>query len=227
MLTDADILQRLSNVEDATVERKVASDLRDAIRTAVAFSNSLPIGDPGIIFYGVRDNGQPEGIADSGIESHLMKLSKELGNIYPAIFPQLLARKTSEGLNFVAVIVTGSPNRPHFAGQSYIRDGTKTVPASEDNFQAVIASRNSKTNEILKSLDKLIRADQVLDDMNARVMGNRVSTRYPVLLHCNQFFVTLRYSDQRTETLSYPLHRVAVSYDSGRDCLLLEISPPM
>jgi hypothetical protein len=33
----------------------------------------------------------------------------------------------------------------------------------------VIASRNSKTNEILKSLDKLIRADQVLDDMNARV----------------------------------------------------------
>ncbi len=112
MLTDADILQRLTNVEDATVERKVASDL--------AFSNSLPVGDPG-----VRDNGQPEGIADSGIESHLMKLSKELGNIYPTIFPQLIAHKAPEGLNFVAVIVTGSPNRPHFAGQSYIRDDSR------------------------------------------------------------------------------------------------------
>src|SRR5580704_9920897 len=54
MLTDADILQRLTNVEDATVERKVASDLRDVVRTAVALSNSLPVGDPGIIFFGVR-----------------------------------------------------------------------------------------------------------------------------------------------------------------------------
>ncbi len=90
----------------------------------------------------------------------------------------------------------------------------------------MIASRNSKANEVLKSLNKMIRADQVLDDMNAKVMGKRVNTRLPVLVDCNQFFVTLKYSDQRDEILSYPLHRVAVSRDSVRNCLLLEISPP-
>ncbi len=43
-LTDADILSRLTNIEEATVERKTMSDLRDAVKSAVAFSNSLPIG---------------------------------------------------------------------------------------------------------------------------------------------------------------------------------------
>jgi predicted HTH transcriptional regulator len=58
MLTDADILFRLTNVEDATVERKPTSDIRDCVKAAVALSNSLALGEPGIIYFGVYDDGQ-------------------------------------------------------------------------------------------------------------------------------------------------------------------------
>jgi predicted HTH transcriptional regulator len=184
----------------------------------------LPVGDPGIIFFGVRNDGRPEGFADAAIESHLKKLSGELSNIYPPIEPQLLARQTDNGLNFIAVIVNGSPNSPHFAGKSYIRDGTKTVEASEKHVEILIDRRGSKTNEILKSLNKTIRVDYIQDDMNTRVLGQRVKTRYPVVQYCNQFFVSLRYTDHPVETVSLPLHRVAISHDDQRGCLLLEVA---
>jgi predicted HTH transcriptional regulator len=58
-LTDRDILLRLANTEDGTVERKTASDYRDCLKTAVAFSNSMPVGDPAIIFVGVGNDGTP------------------------------------------------------------------------------------------------------------------------------------------------------------------------
>lgn len=57
-LADHDILLRLKNIEDSTVERKTANDYRDCLKTAVAFSNSLPVDDPGIIFVGVGNDGR-------------------------------------------------------------------------------------------------------------------------------------------------------------------------
>ena len=36
-LTDADILARLKDTEDSTVERKTAADYRDCLKTAVGF----------------------------------------------------------------------------------------------------------------------------------------------------------------------------------------------
>jgi predicted HTH transcriptional regulator len=60
-LNGRDILLRLTNTEDATVERKTASDYRDCLKTAVAFSNSLPVDDPGIIFVGVGKDGTIQG----------------------------------------------------------------------------------------------------------------------------------------------------------------------
>jgi predicted HTH transcriptional regulator len=225
MLTDADLLQRLTNVEDATVERKVASDLRDVVKAAVAFSNSLPAGDPGIIYYGVRNNGEPEGIADNGIESHLKKLSGELSNIYPPILPQLLARKTADGLNFIAVVVSGSENRPHFAGKSYLRDGTRTVDASGDHVNILIDRRGSKTNEILKSIGRRVTA-VYLQVEDVRRYGPIRATKVPLLDYCNQFFVILRHDDENPIRIeSIPLRRVEISHDNERGCLLLEIYP--
>ena len=54
------------------------------------------------------------------------------------------------GGEFLAVIVRGSENRPHFAGPSYIRDGTQTKEASGEQFTRLIAERSSKAREILK-----------------------------------------------------------------------------
>jgi predicted HTH transcriptional regulator len=80
-LTDSDILARLTNVEDATVERKTAKDYRDCVKTIVAFSNSLPIEEPGLIFIGVYDDGRIED--GTNCESLQKKLSGEISNIYP------------------------------------------------------------------------------------------------------------------------------------------------
>ena len=59
-LTDQDILLRLNSFEDAFVERKTASDSKDWLKTVVAFANSAPVGDPAILFIGVRNNGDIE-----------------------------------------------------------------------------------------------------------------------------------------------------------------------
>jgi hypothetical protein len=55
-----DILPRVTNVEDSTVERKIASDLRDVVKAAVVFSNSLPLGESGIIYVGFAEHDAVE-----------------------------------------------------------------------------------------------------------------------------------------------------------------------
>ncbi len=60
-LSDQDILVRLTAFEDAFVERKTTGDSKDWLKTVVAFANSLPVGDPAILFIGVRENGEIEG----------------------------------------------------------------------------------------------------------------------------------------------------------------------
>ena len=145
-LTDTDILNRLSNTEDSTVERKTANDYRDCLKTAVGFSNSLPIGDPAVVFIGVFDDGRIED--GNNPESLQRKVSAEIDKIYPAIYPQMKVLE-KDGKKFLAMIVRGSGNRPHFAGQAYIRDGTQTIVASEAQFEAAVAQRNNKVYQIL------------------------------------------------------------------------------
>jgi predicted HTH transcriptional regulator len=127
-LTDNDILLRLTNTEDSTVERKAASDYRDCLKTAVAFSNSLPFGDPGVIFVGVFDDGRIQ--ENHNLDSLQKKVSEEINKIYPPIYPQQKVFKGKGGRNFLAVIVRGSLDRPHFAGQAFIRAGSENDGAS-------------------------------------------------------------------------------------------------
>ena len=152
-LTGEDILLRLTNTEDSTVERKTASDYRDCLKTAVAFSNSLPVDDPGIIFVGVYNDGRVED--NNNLDSLQRKVSEEISKVYPPIYPQLKVM-TKDGKEFLAVIVRGSENRPHFAGPSYIRDGSQTSSASKEQFERLVAERNSKARKILEWLGKEI-----------------------------------------------------------------------
>jgi len=141
-LSDQDVLSRLTNTEDSTVERKTANDYRDCLKTAVAFSNSLPVDDPGVIFVGVYNDGRVED--NNNLDSLQKKVSEEISKVYPAIYPQMKVMKNSSGKEFLAVIVRGSANRPHFAGPSYIRDGSQTLEASEEQFEQLIAERSSR-----------------------------------------------------------------------------------
>lgn len=210
-LSDQDLLSRLANFEDAFVERKSTGDMRDLLKTAVGFANSTPVGYPAILFYGVTNQGEPEGKAN--LDSLQRTLSEKLSEAYPPIYylPRVLRHK---GKEFLAVIIPGSEDKPHFAGQSYIRDGAQTRVASEAQFTRLIAERNSKAREILKWKDKDITME--------RTYTGR-SGRYPAVAKvadCNVFYVTLL---QGTDPISFTLTRLDISYDDKERRLKLEI----
>jgi len=216
-LSDQDILLRLTNTEDSTVERKTANDYRDCLKTAVAFSNSLPVDDPGIICVGVRDNGTVED--NINLESLQNKVSAEIRKVYPAIYPQMKALKDARGKDFLAVIVRGSLERPHFSGPSYVRDGEQTKEASESQFTRLIAERTSKVREILKWRGKPITF-LVLSSGSRHLSTG--STSVQIVVDCNQFFVTLR-SGAAQGDQSFSLSDIDIMHDYQVGCLMLRL----
>lgn len=110
ILTDEDILSRLTAVEDGTTERKPYADSRGWVKTVVAFSNSLAVDQPGVLFVGVNDNGTIQD-QPTNFEDKQKAVTGEISNIYPPVNPTILVRE-KDGRKFIAVIVYGSRDRP-------------------------------------------------------------------------------------------------------------------
>jgi predicted HTH transcriptional regulator len=91
-LSDADILARLTAIEDGTTERKPYADSRGWVKTVVAFSNSLAIDQPGILFVGVNNNGTIQD-QPTNFEDKQKIVTGELSNIYPPVNPTILVRE--------------------------------------------------------------------------------------------------------------------------------------
>lgn len=211
-LSDHDILLRLRNTEDSTVERKTANDYRDCLKTAVAFSNSLPVDDPGIIFVGVRNDGTVED--NNNIESLQKKVSAEIAKVYPPIYPQMKAMKDGHGKEFLTVIARGSAERPHFSGPSYIRDGTQTKEASAEQFTRLIAERSSKARAIYAMVGK-----SVIWQMFGGVKGEAEAT----VLSCNQFYVVLEGGNYQR---CFPLDWTTISFHPVQKRPILIVTHP-
>ena len=222
-LTDADILARLTAVEDGTTERKPYADTRGWTKTVVAFSNSLNEDQPGVLFVGVNDNGTIQE-SQANFEDLQKRVSGELSNVYPPAYPTILVRE-KDGKKFVAVIVYGSPERPHFAGKSYVRDGTQTKEASETNIQEFIAKRSSKVAEILKWKDKNIIMETLHPaELHFRV-GRVASTRTVTVQECNQHWLTFKDPALGPALTAISLRRVELNYNYVQKCLVVEIYP--
>lgn len=86
MLNDQELRNLLlASSEDSFVERKTFGDWKsEALKTIVAFANSVPIGYPGVLFVGVRDNGTPQGGSEN-----LDKIQKTLADIAQSAFPKI------------------------------------------------------------------------------------------------------------------------------------------
>lgn len=225
--TDEDIFAKLTNTEDATVERKLHNDKKkDWVKTVVAFSNSLADGQPGILFIGVWDDGHiEEGQSQRTNFAEFQKtVSSLLADIYPPVTPTILSRK-KDGLEFLAVIVYGSPNRPHFAGKSYRRDGTKSVDASEEHIEQFIARRSGKVSEILKWKGRRIYLTLFRPESEHLRMGQLLGDFDALLVDCTQHYVTVTYQNGGNSwTHSYPLNRVEIGFDNGGKRLALEVA---
>src|ERR1700733_1634258 len=143
-----ELLIRMRQFEDHFVERKTANDVKDILKTLVAFGNSTPPNMSSLLFLGVRDSGEIED-PQPDINSLDRRFAKEHEKIYPPL--RCLTRIVHENdRQALAVIVPFSPSRPHFAGQSFVRMGARSVLVSLEQFNELIASRNSKVSRILE-----------------------------------------------------------------------------
>jgi hypothetical protein len=217
-LNEAELLARMKNFENHLVERKTVKDEKDWKKTAVAFANSVQVGLPAVLFIGVRDNGDIQ-TPQENLDDVQKKFNTQMQKVYPRI--QYVTKIITEnGRQALAVIIPGSELRPHFAGLAYIRRGSESLEASDEQYEELIAQRNSKTARILAWKDKKIT---VVDRTPWKVgVGENEWADGTVVVNCDQFYVTLLKSITSVAE-SYPLNRVEVSFDNLRHRLKLEI----
>jgi Putative DNA-binding domain len=149
------LLTRLGDQEDNFVERKPANPNRDDIRkTVVAFANTVSEDRTGILFIGIRNDGTIEDVPNP---DKLQKTVREVceKDCYPPIKFLSEVVNTPKG-KIVAVVISASVNRPHFAGPAFVRRGSESVTASAEIFDELVHSRNSKTAAIVKLKGQIV-----------------------------------------------------------------------
>ena len=216
-LNESDLLARMRNFEDHLVERKTVKDEKDWKKTAVAFANSAPVGLPAILYIGVRNNGEIE-TPQRDLDEIQRKFNTQMQRVFPRIayVPKIISE---DGQQALAVVIPGSELRPHFAGLSYVRKGSETIDASEEQFGELLAQRNSKAALILKSKGNNVTV------INRFAAGQTQWPNSTVLIDCNQFYVTLQPVPHEPPS-SFPLSRVEINADNLRRRLQLEILEP-
>jgi hypothetical protein len=201
-----------TDTESNFVERKTLRDKDGWLHSAVAFANSAPIDYPAVLFVGVKNDGCVENANDDhNWETQQMKVNQEINRAYPPIYRVCKVLRDDAG-QFLAVIIPGSLQRPHFAGKSYVRVGPETIEASEEQFNLLIAERTAKVYKIREWLGKNIvfaRFDQA-KNMPAK------------LLDCTQHYLSVLIPGMDRPT-SFPINRIELSFDHDMKCLALEI----
>lgn len=220
-LSDEQLRALFRNFEDPFVERKSEGDHRDFLKTAIAFANSLPNGVPGVMFVPAMDDGTIQ--RGANLDHLQRKISERLASAYPAlVYFQRIVNIGEEQV--IAVLVPGSPARPHFSGPAYVRDGSQTKNASAEQFQQLIARRTSKVEELSSWVGKRITVEFLAGGPTGPRLEN---TLYADLLECTQWYITLKYQDRQPrnrERESIALDRVQISFDQLNNWLSVEIS---
>jgi len=202
-ISSDDLLAKIADTENSFVERKLIKDHRGWLKTAVAFANSCPIGFPGVLFVGVDNQGNVEHHDNPPDFEKLQKsISERIEDAWPPIYHHALPL-TKDGATFIAVIIPGSELRPHFAGHSYIRVGPETKKASEQQFDALIAQRNSKVRALQQLIGRIVTWYSFKDPPFG---GSSNGT----LIECTQFFITI---DMGASRRCFPVDWVEINFD--------------
>lgn len=146
--TDEELLSLLNDTESDRAERKESfnGDVPKKARQAIcAFSNDLPgSNQPGVLFIGARDNGDPSGIDIT--DQLLLSLAdiKTDGNILP--LPVLTVEKRAlKGAAMAVVTVMPSDMPPvKYDGRIWIRTGPRRSIANEQEERILNEKRRHK-----------------------------------------------------------------------------------
>jgi hypothetical protein len=219
-LNEDDLLRLLHSTEHSFAERKTIGDHKDWVKTIVAFANSLDSSQEGVLFIGATNAGQIEE-KSTNLDRLQRTLSEKTSDIYPSVFYQTKIVKES-GWECLAVIVQGSPAKPHFAGPLYLRDLSNTKVATTEQYESLLATRISRANELLKWKGRDITLVEIHRYAGMAYQVERAS-RGGLLVDCNQFYVTLQVGGRET---SYPLASFEIAYDHESDRLQIERTVP-
>jgi len=205
--------------EDALLERKVQSDLKDLRKTLVAFANSVRPGHIAVILIGEKDDGSVQGVTNA---NNIQKtIHAECDKIYPPIVWRS-RNYEKDGRPCVRVEIEYSGETPHFGGPAWVRRGSATVLASEEVFQRLVDFRLSKVRELSlwEGKEITIEGDWEGLELRERIHGHPKWKGQRVAKVCsvNSFYVTFE-SDGGKH--SEALEKVLLSYDHGCNRLKL------
>lgn len=211
--------------EDSLRERKVESDLKDLLKTLVAFANSVAPNDTAKIFIGERDDGVVQGVRDP--DAIQKRVKKEADRIYPEIYFKTEVYER-DGKSCVRVDVKHNGLGPHFGGPAWVRKGTETIKASEALYQQMIELRHGKVRELVKWLNREITVEGTRrGSIFARSPAEIASIEWSVGIHqatlvaVNTHWATFNVhgsSSHRYEK-SEPMERLLLSRDDEKNRL--------
>lgn len=214
--------------EDFLLERKVESDLKDLLKTFVAFANSVKPGHTAIVLIGERNDGTAQGVTNP---ENIQKTVRETCNkIYPPIVWKSFVYDR-DGKICVRVEIDYDGDTPHFGGASWVRRGPVTEKASADVFQLLIEFRLGKVRELAKWIQKEITVEADLGklyDIRLGPVSYETHPRLPIgpkkaiLEFVNGFWTTFKMNGA-TQSQSEPLEKVVLSWDDKESRLKLLI----
>jgi hypothetical protein len=213
--------------EDNLLERKVESDLKDLLKTLVAFSNSVRPGHTAVILIGEADDGSAKGVKDPD------SIQKTVRDKCQSIYPPILWRSTvyqKDTKACVRVEIEYDGETPHFGGKAWIRKGSITQEATEATFQRLVDYRSSKVRELAKWRGKMIS----IEPDTSQIMDSRIGQVYHViprfqkakeagLVHVNGFWATFEIEGE--SHLSEPLEKLTLSWDDSAKRLKVLLKP--
>jgi predicted HTH transcriptional regulator len=213
--------------EDSLLERRVESDLKDLLKTFVAFSNSVRPGHTAVVLIGEKDDGSVQGVKNPD------NIQKRVREICDKIYPPILWRSSvyeKDHHSCVRVEIEYDGETPHFGGVSWVRKGAVTQKASEEVFQKLIEFRLSKTRELAKWIGKEITVEPDLGEIIKKAQGrsDKIIPRLPngphnaTLKDVNGFWVTFEFNDKRH---SEPLDKIYLSWDDANNHLKIWVNP--
>jgi Putative DNA-binding domain len=222
--------------EDSLREKKVESDLKDLLKTLVAFANSVAPGDTAKIFIGEKDDGTVQGVTNA--ESINRAVAKDADRIYPPIYYQTEVYER-EGKQCVLVTIKHNGQAPHFGGPAWARQGSRTVVATEDIYQQMVDQRQSKVRTLMQWLNKdvtvegtqkpkPIRLEEIVSAFNQDEWS--VGLHQATLVAVNGHWITLSVHTSATARaeMSEPLEKVWLSWDNqrGRPKVVIQNATP-
>jgi hypothetical protein len=215
--TEPDLLRLLHSTEHTFVERKTAGDYKDWVKTVVAFANTLANDQEGVLFIGATNSGEIEE-RPANFDKLQMTFSEKMQAAYPPIYYSTTTVREN-GRECLTVIIPGSPSRPHFAGPPYLRDGSRTIVADSERYEALLGARIGKVHELQKWIGKSISV-RILTRQSGMAYVVNQNLHQATLVRANQFYVTVSFGNRVD---SYPLNRFEISFDNVAGRLEIEV----